>query len=186
MAVAAKIDRDGFFQECQRQGEDPAKMVMAYYLKYVQEKQQYEQQQWQQQYEQQQQQQRQGQQQLEPKQEEAEPMDAQNAPVGKKKTSEEDRMKTFLGKPTPEFRVRIGDMKQERNRQKKVDAAIRKNLGQEGAENDVEADMKEFMREGEKILNDIQSCHNFDRLVNVSHSISIIASLSLDSIMPLQ
>ena len=38
LAVAAKIDRDGFFQECQRQGEDPAKMVMAYYLKYVQEK----------------------------------------------------------------------------------------------------------------------------------------------------
>lgn len=136
LIMAARIDRDSFFQECAKMKEDPAKVLMAYYAKHLESlKQQQESQQG----------------------ELPGPMDAQVTSVGKrsKKTEEEtDRMNRFLDRADKDFRVRVGDMKRARNRQKKVNEARMKKVtsGDGEQENDVEEDMRRLMDEGERLL----------------------------------
>jgi len=55
--------------------------------------------------------------------------------------------------------VRVGDMKQARNRQKKVNEATMKQSTSGGAQennNDMEEDMLRLMDEGQRFLNDMQ------------------------------
>jgi len=149
LQMAARIDRDGFFQESLKLKEDPAKVLMAYYAKHLEEAKQ-------------QQQQQQQRQQLQQGEVGGVPMDAVSVGKIKKKSSEEEsyRMNKFLDRADNEFRVRVGDMKQARNRQKKVnEARMKQSTSGDGAQendNDVEEDMLRLMDEGQRILNDMQ------------------------------
>jgi len=142
LQMAARIDRDGFFQECLKLKEDPAKMLMAYCAKYLEEGKQQQQQQ-----------------QLQEGEVGGVLMDAVSVGKIKKKTSDEEsfRMNKFLDRADNEFRVRVGDMKRARNRQKKVnEARMKQGTSSDGAqENDVEEDMMRLMDEGERLLSDL-------------------------------
>jgi len=141
LQMAARIDRDGFFQECLKLKEDPAKMLMACYAKYLEEGKQ------------------QQQQQLQEGKVGGVLMDAVLVGKIKKKTSDKEsfRMNKFLDRADNEFRVHVGNMKRVRNRQKKVnEARMKQGRSSDGAqENDVEEDMMRLMDEGERLLNDL-------------------------------
>jgi len=143
LSMAARIDRDGFFQECLNIKEDPAKVLMAHYARHLEEGKQQQQQQ---------QQQQQG-------QLGGVPMDAVSVGKIKKKTSDKEshRMNKFLDRADNDFRVRVGDMKRARNRQKKVnEARMKQGTSGDGAqENDVEEDMLRLMDEGQRLLKDM-------------------------------
>jgi len=142
LQMAARIDRDGFFQECLKLKEDPAKMRMAHYAKYLEEG-------------------KQQQQQLQEGEVGGVQMDAVLVGKIKKKTSDEEsfRMNKFLNRADNEFRVRIGNMKRAKNRPKKVnEARMKQGTSSDGAQkNDVEEDMMRLMDEGERLLNDLSS-----------------------------
>lgn len=136
--IAARVNRDEFFQECNKIGKDPSKMLMAYYAKHLDDTRK----------------QREKQQQSE-QSEEATPMDVQNK-ARKKTEVQSNRKETFLdNKPSNEFRVRIGDMKRERNRQKKLKAARSRGPSNVDPSDDAEADMQDWMDEGIELLKEL-------------------------------
>ena len=82
-------------------------------------------------------------------------MDVQNKARNKTEV-ESNRKEAFLdNKPSNEFRVRIGDMKRERNRQKKLKAARSKGPSNVDPSDDAEADMQDWMDEGIILLKEL-------------------------------